>query len=124
MLINKRIIRRLENCYRKTLKDDFKRFLFVKYSQEPFPFEYSEDDLYSNIYRDLNSYESGRLDVSVKSETELWQEERQYLQELYIEKSVEVSDILEYVSELESILSEHNLESPRMIENKATSVEF
>lgn len=118
MTINKTIIRELENIYKKSIPDDLKNYLLVKYEQEPFPYEFSEQDLYANIKRDIRNYEADELDVKVKSSSERWLEEREYLQNLYIEKSRVVHDLEDYVAELEHILSEHNLESARMSERR------
>lgn len=118
MTINKTIIRELENIYKKSIPDDLKKYLLVKYEQEPFPYEFSEQDLYANIERDIRDYEADELDVIVKSSSERWLEEREYLQNLYIEKSRVVHDLEDYVAELEHILLEHNLESARMSERR------
>ncbi len=118
MTINKTIMRELENIYKKSIPDDLKKYLLVKYGQEPFPYEFSEQDLYTNIERDIRDYETGELDVTVKSPSERWPEEREYLQNLYIEKSREAHDLEAYVAELEHILSEHSLESSRMSERR------
>lgn len=118
MTINKTIIRELEHTYRKSLTEDLKRYLLVKYAQEPFPYEFSEQDLYTNIEHDIRDYEAGELDVTVKSPSERWLEECEYLQNLYIEKSREARDLEDYVAELEQILSEHGLESSRMAERR------
>lgn len=93
MLINKTIIKELEHTYRRSFPDDLKRYLLVKYIEEPFPYEYSEEDLYTNIQRDIRAYESGELDVTVKKPSQRWQEEREYLQNLYIAKSHELHDL-------------------------------
>ena len=90
----------------------------MEYAQEPFPYEFSEQDLYTNIERDIRSYETGELDVTIKSSFERWQEEREYLQNLYIEKAREVRKLEDYVTELERILSEHGLESSKMSERR------
>ena len=50
----------------------------------------------------------------MKSLSERWQEEREYLQNLYIEKFRETRDLEEYIAELEHILSDRGLESSRM----------
>lgn len=118
MIINKAIIKSIENNHRKFISEELKQYLLVKYADEPFPYEYSEQDLYANIQRDINDYESGSLDVTLKTPSERWQEDREYLQELYFEKSCEIRELLEYVDELEHILSEKNLESSRMIEKR------
>jgi len=93
MIINKTIIRELEHTYRRSFPDDLKRYLLVKYAKEPFPYEFSEQDLYANIRHDIRDYEAGKLDVTVKRPSERWQEEREYLQSLYIEKLCEARDL-------------------------------
>jgi len=100
MIINKTIIRELEHTYRRSFPDDLKRYLLVKYAEEPFPYEFTEQNLYANIRKDIRDYESRELDVTVKSPSVRWQEERKYLQNLYIEKSCEARDLKEYVAEL------------------------
>lgn len=114
MIITKAIIKDLEHTYRRYFPDDLKQYLLVKYEEEPFPYEFSEQDLYTNIQNDIRDYETGKLDVTVKSPSERWQEEQAYLQNLYAEKLNEVRELEEYVVELEHMLSEHGLESYRM----------
>lgn len=118
MTLNKTMIRDLETVFRKSIPDDLKKYLLANYEQEPFPYEFSEQDLYTNIERDIRDYEADELDVTVKSSSERWSEERKYLQNLYIEKARVVHDLEAYVAELEHILSEHNLESSRMSEQR------
>ncbi len=112
MTINKKTIKKLEENYRKTFSDDFKQYLFQKYSEEPFPYEFSEQDFYTNIHNDINKYDAGELNIIIKSPSELWSEEREYLQNLYIDKCCELNDLENYITELENILSKHNLEFP------------
>jgi hypothetical protein len=118
MTIDNTITRNLENKLRASIPEELKQYLLVKYAQEPFPYEYSEQDLYANIERDINAFESNTLDVTIKAPSERWQEEREYLQELYFEKSCETRELLEYVTELERLLSEHGLKSARMLEKR------
>jgi len=118
MIIDKTIIRNIGNTCKKIIPDELKQYLLVEYADEPFPYEYSEQDLYTNIQRDIDAYESGSLDVTIKSPSERWQEERECLQKLYFDKLYEVHELMDYVAELEHILSEHNLESSKMIQKK------
>ena len=118
MTLNKPMIRDLETIFKKSIPDDLKKYLLVNYEQEPFPYEFSEQDLYSNIERDIRDYEADVLDVTVKSSSERWSEEREYLQNLYIEKFRVAHDLEDYVAELEHILSEHSLESSRMSDRR------
>lgn len=118
MTINKTIIKELEHTCRRSFPNDLKRYLLEKYAEEPFPYEFSEQDLFANIRQDIRDYESGELDVKVKSPSERWQEELEYLKNLYIEKSCEARDLKEYVAELEQMLSDHGLESSRMAKRR------
>ena len=90
----------------------------MKYAEEPFPCEFSEQDIYTNIRHDIRDYDAGELDITVKSPFERWREEREYLQNLYIEKSCEAHALEKYAAELEHMLSEHGLESSRMAEGR------
>ncbi len=92
---------------------ELKQYLLVKYAQEPFPYVFSEQDLYANIERDIRYYEAGKLDITLKSQSERWQEEREYLQSLYIEKCREVRELVDYVVELEQMLAQSALNLPR-----------
>jgi hypothetical protein len=94
MILNEKILKGLERSYRKAFPGDLKKYLLVKYGEEPFPYEFTEQDLYENIRHDICNYEAGELDVTVKTRSE-------YLRE-----------------ELEHKLSEHGLESPRMADER------
>ena len=120
MTISKTTIKEIEHTYRRPLPDDLKQYLLVKYAEEPFPYEFSEQDLHSNILHDICDYEAGKLDVTVKSPSVRWREEREYLRNIYIEKAHEVHEREEYISELEYMLTEQGLESSRMAERRIT----
>lgn len=109
MVINASIIKELEINCRRLLSDELKRYLLAKYKHEPFPYEYSKQDLYTNITNDIRDYEAGNLDVTVKTLSERWMEEREYLQSLYVEKCHEVHNLREYINRLEFIISENGL---------------
>ncbi|MDP4182572.1 MAG: hypothetical protein Q8942_15970 [Bacillota bacterium] len=109
MIINKMIIQQIEDTHRILLPKKFKKYLLVNYGQEPFPYEYSEQDLYTNIEKDISAYKAGELEVTLKKPSLLWKEEREYLQGLYAEKCHEVHRLEEYIVKLEDILSKNGL---------------
>lgn len=121
MIINKKIIGELEAAYRKRFPDELRRYLLAQYAEEPFPYEFTDQDLYTHIRNDISAYEAGELDVTVKSPSELWQEEREYLQELFIAKAVEARELADYVVELEHMLQKHGLETPKMAARRTAS---
>lgn len=118
MTINETIVKELENKWGRLFPDELKRYLLVKYAEEPFPYEFSQQDLYANIKRDINAYDAGKLDVTLKSQLQRLQKEREYLQNLYAEKCYELRELSDYVTELEQILTENGLESSKMRERR------
>ena len=57
MTINNRIIRNLETyTFKRALPKELKDYLKDVYCGEPWPYEYSEQDLYANIKQDINVY--------------------------------------------------------------------
>ena len=120
MIISKKIVAELECKHRKNFSDELKKYLFLKYSEEPFPYVFSEQDLYTNIENDIRAYDAGKLDVTIKSPSKRWQEEREYYQNLYIDKCQELSKLEEYVKELECMLLTLNIKPFRMSEQKET----
>jgi hypothetical protein len=116
MTLNEKLIKELENQRTKPFPEKLKNYLLDKYGEELFPYGYSEQDLYTHVLKDIEAFESGNLVIVLRSPEEKWKEEKMYLQDLYIEKHNEVRKLEEYVAKLEKILSEHNLETPEMLE--------
>lgn len=118
MIISKKILRELECKHRKIFSNELKKYLFLKYSEEPFPYVFSEQDLYINIENDIRAYDAGKLDVTIKSSSKRWHEEREYYQALYIDKSREINELEEYVEDLERMLLTLNIKPLRKSELK------
>jgi len=118
MTINETIIKDLEHKYRMLLPDELKKYLLVQYAEEPFPEEYTEQDIFANIERDIRAYEAGELDITLKSLSERWQDEREHLQSLYLEMCYEARELADYVAELEQMLAQNGLESPKMAKRR------
>lgn len=116
MIISKEIVTELECKHRKAFSNELKKYLLLKYSEEPFPYVFSEQDLYTNIENDIRAYDTGSLNVTIKSPSKRWQEEREYYQSLYIDKCCEISKLEEYVEELERMLLTLNIKPLRKLE--------
>lgn len=109
MIINKNIIRKIEQNYIKVFSNELEEYLLVKYAEEPFPYVFSEQDLYVNIEKDIRAYYAGNLDVIIKSQSERWQIEREHLQNLYIDKCREINELEDYIKKLEKMLLKHDI---------------
>lgn len=114
IIADKILINNIRDNQRVCIPEELEAFLLVQYGQEPFPYEFSEQDLFTNIRHDICAYEVGELDLTIKSLSERWQEEHEYLQSLYIEKCREVSNLEEHIAKLEHMLSEHGLKCSRI----------
>ena len=117
MILDKHTLHQLEQSQMKVFDEAFKAYLLTAYGQEPFPYVYSEQDLFEHIRKDLDAYEKGQLDLTVDP-VKHWQRERAELQRLYARQEAELQDLTTYVNELEQILSLNNLESSRMTKKK------
>jgi len=114
-------MKELEKTYARPFPAELRCYLLREYAEEPFPYEYSELDLYTRIDKDIRAYEAGKLDVTTKSPAVRWQEERRYLQNLFLEKAREAGHLADYVEQLERILSENGLGSPVMAQRRKNS---
>ena len=122
MILDKAMINQLEQSQMIVFDESFKRYLLTAYGQEPFPYVYSEQDLYEHIRKDFRDYENGQLDVTVLDPVKHWHQERTELQRLYAQKEAEIQELTAYVNELEQLLRANNLESSRMAKKKFESV--
>jgi len=61
MILTSKTIEKLEHIYRMYFSEGFKRYLLAKYGEEPFPYEFSEQDLYENIRHDIRDCENGNI---------------------------------------------------------------
>lgn len=116
MTITNQMIKRLEKyTYKQGFPEELIAFLNDKYSEEPWPYEFSEQDLYSNIKRDINAYYAGTLDTTIKSPLQKFSDEIEDLRLLYGQNMDEIRDLNSYIDELHELLWAHGLEGSRMI---------
>lgn len=118
MTLNKQMLRTLRQQHRKVIPKELEDYLLVHYGDEPFPHTYDENGLYKLVFKSIEAYEAGTLDVLLKSPEERWQDEKEYLQDLYIEKLNELRNLEDYVIELERIIFDRGLETQEMIERQ------
>jgi hypothetical protein len=59
------MLKGLQKAYRKEFPSELIHYLRITYGEEPFPYEYSEQDLYAQIQRDIDAYYAGKLEITV-----------------------------------------------------------
>ena len=112
------IIRHLEESHGQPLPRELRKYLWIKYSVEPFPYEYTEQDLHENIRRDIRDYLGGTLDITEKNPLTSCNERIKSLQDMFIGMLYDKCQLELYVAELEHTLSEHGLESTKMAQRR------
>lgn len=108
------IVRHLESNHGQPFPRELSKYLWIKYSAEPFPYEYTEQDLYENIRRDIRDYLAGTLDLAEKHPLTLCNERLKLLQDMCIGMLYDQRQLELYIEELELALAEHGLESTKM----------
>jgi len=73
-------------------------YLLATYEDEPFPYEWSEQDLYEQIRKLISQYEHGVLDISVPSHQERQRRRYDALKDSYLELMGEVIELRETIS--------------------------
>lgn len=116
MTLTNRMIKSLETyTYRQRFPKKLTAYLHDRYSEEPWPYEFSEQDLVNNVRKDVNAYFEGTLDTTIRTPIQKLAGQIEDLRELYCQSMGEIRDLNRYIDELHELLWAHGLESPRMI---------
>ncbi len=79
-------------------------YLLATYEEEPFPYQWSEQDLYEQIRKFIYQYEQGALDVSVPPKEERQRLRYESLQDSYLELQGETTQLRKLVSDAIALL--------------------
>lgn len=116
MILTHRMIKSLETyTYRQRFSKELTAYLKDRYSEEPWPYEYSEQDLFANVMDDIDMYFKGKLDTTIRTPVQKLTEQIEDLRELYYQSMYEIHDLNSYIDELHEWLWAHGVESSRMI---------
>ena len=110
MIINNEVVKVLEQYeLQSEMPDDLKSYLFNRYSSEPLPYEQSEQDLYSNIKKDINAYKEGNLDLTIKTPEQLLKDDLNFALEAYGDAMFENRRQHERICLLQDFIQHHKL---------------
>lgn len=116
MTLTNQMIKSLETyTYRQRFPEKLTAYLKDRYSEEPCPYEFSEQDLAINIRKDVDAYFAGTLDTTIRTPLQKLTEQIEDLRELYGQSMREIHDLNSYIDELHELLWAYGLESSRMI---------
>ena len=83
-------------------------YLMATYEEDPFPYEWSEQDLYEQIRKLIFQYEKGVLDISVPEPQERQKMRYDDLKESYLELLGEVTELRGTISGAAKLLGKSN----------------
>jgi len=124
MGMNDHVIKELINdleirAFWRTFPKELELFLLDRYGEDPWPHEYTKDDLSFYILRDTTAYFYGKLDITIKSPLEKAQQEILELRSMYGDAMRELLDLEEYLNEVHELLWSKGVISSRMIPNES-----
>jgi hypothetical protein len=109
MIVTKAYLKKLQQCYQFEMDAPLARYLLAEYEVEPFPHEYSEQDLHEQIRKLVDRYRQGSLNIKLKSPRQRLKERYETLQKSHLILLSENAALNEEIRRLENILSQSDL---------------
>ena len=98
MILTVRFLNEMFRIWGDKIDNPLEEYLLATYEEEPFPYEWSEQDLYEQIRKLILQYEQGELDITVPSVEERWKIRYESLKDSYLQllqDSNHIRDIVE-----------------------------
>ncbi|WP_368487923.1 hypothetical protein [Clostridium sp. BJN0013] len=80
------------------------QYLLAMYEEEPFPYEWSEQDLYEQIRKLILQYNQGELDITIPSAEERQRVRYEALKDSYLELLRETNHLKSIIKNTRAIL--------------------
>ena len=104
MVVDITFIEHLRKTCQMSIPKDLEAFLLEEYCEEPFPNEYTEQDLYEQIRKLEMKYHNGLLDVRLKGSEQRLKEQYETLKEEYVTAMYKMNDLEAEVTKLKGML--------------------
>lgn len=109
MIVTKAYLKKLQQRYQFEIDAPLAGYLLAEYGVEPFPNEYSEQDLHEQVRRLVDQYRQGSLNVQLKSPKQRLTERYKTLQECHLILLSENAALNEEIRRLKKILAQSGL---------------
>ena len=109
MIVTKAYLKKLQQCYQFEMDAPLARYLLAEYEVEPFPHEYSEQDLHEQIRKLVDRYRQGSLNIKLKSPRQRLKERYETLQEGHLILLRENAAHSQEIDRLKKILTQNGL---------------
>ena len=108
MTLTKKFLNEMFRIWGDHIDEPLETYLMATYEEEPFPYEWSEQDLYEQIRKLILQYEDGILDISIPSYQERQMMRYDALKESYLELLREAIALRDTISSAAEILGKNN----------------
>lgn len=109
MTVDMAFVEHLRKRYDMNIPENLEAFLLEEYGDEPFPYEYSEQDLYEQIRKLVMDYHKGMVDVTLKGTELRFRQRYESLKGEYLEAMYKIRALESEVKELKGVLLERGV---------------
>jgi len=109
MIVTKAYLKKLQQRYQFEIDAPLAGYLLAEYGVEPFPNEYSEQDLHEQVRKLVDQYRQGSLNIQLKSPIKRLKERYETLQKYHLILLSENTALNEEIRRLKNILSQSDL---------------
>lgn len=109
MIVDKAFIKYLSKGYHMNIPKELEDFLLEEYGEEPFPNEYSEQDLYEQIRKMEMNYHKGLLNITLRGPELLLKQRYETLKDEYIDAMHKVRSLEDEVENLKKLLQKQEV---------------
>ena len=108
MTLTKKFLNEMFRIWGDHIDEPLETYLMATYEEEPFPYEWSEQDLYEQIRKLILQYEDGILDINIPSYQERQMMRYDALKESYLELLREAVALRDTISSAAELLGKNN----------------
>lgn len=109
MTADKTFIEYLRERYKLIIPEDLEAYLLEEYGEEPFPYEYTEQDLYEQIRKLEMKYHKGLLDIALIGPELRLKQRYEALQDEYLDALYKVRSLEDEIDKLKGMLLEQGV---------------
>lgn len=104
MTLTNKFLNEMFRQWGDSIDEPFGTYLLAMYEEDPFPNEWSEQDLYEQIRKLIFQYEEGKLDISIPSTEERQRIRYELLKDSHLELLRETISLRETIQKIRSVV--------------------
>lgn len=113
MIITVKFLNEMFRIWGDSIDKPLEEYLLATYEEEPFPHEWTEEDLYNQIRKLIRQYEQGNLDITIPPKEERVKIRYEALKESYLDLLYENSRLQSLIEDTKKLLSKSEARPPK-----------